>query len=98
MYRVLWSAIVSLRINTVRKRVDRTVHSNTSSSLDIHSSVKNSMLPKNVDYYEPIDDNLMVVCISAMLKVPDGTFSWKWFKSLAQRSDLNLVGSTWSPK
>ena len=36
--------------------------------------------------------------ISAMLKVPDGTFSWKWFKSLAQRSDLNLVGSTWSPK
>ena len=34
--------------------------------------------------------------ISAML--PDGTFSWKWFKSLAQRSDLNLVGSTWSPK
>ena len=26
--------------------------------------------------------------ISAMLKVPDGTFSWKWFKSLAQRSDL----------
>ena len=22
---------------------------------------------------------------------------WKWFKSLAQRSDLNLVGSTWSP-
>ena len=36
--------------------------------------------------------------ISVMLKVPDGTFSWKWFKSLAQRSDLNLVGSTWSPK
>ena len=39
--------------------------------------------------------------ISAMLKVPDmpdGTFSWKWLKSLAQRSDLNLVGSTWSPK
>ena len=36
--------------------------------------------------------------ISAMLKVPDGTFSWKWFKSLAQRSDLNLVRSTWSPK
>ena len=36
--------------------------------------------------------------ISAMLKVPDGTFSWKWFKSLAQRSDLNLVGSTWPPK
>ena len=36
--------------------------------------------------------------ISAMLKVPDGTFSWKWFKSLAQRSDLNLVGSTWSTK
>ena len=32
------------------------------------------------------------------LKVPDGTFSWKWFKSLAQPSDLNLVGSTWSPK
>ena len=31
-------------------------------------------------------------------KVPDGTFSWKWFKSLAQRSDLNLVGSTWSAK
>ena len=28
----------------------------------------------------------------------NGTFSWKWFKSLAQRSDLNLVGSTWSPK
>ena len=34
--------------------------------------------------------------ISAMLKVPDGIFSWKWSKSLAQRSDLNLVGSTWS--
>ena len=32
-----------------------------------------------------------------MLKVPDGTFSWKWFKSLAQHSDLNLVESTWSP-
>ena len=39
-----------------------------------------------------------VMTISAMLKVPDGTFSWKWLKSLAQRSDLNLVGSTWSPK
>ena len=37
-------------------------------------------------------------CISAILKVPDGTFSWKWFKSLTQRSDLNLVGSTWLPK
>ena len=36
------------------------------------------------------------VPISAMLKVPDGTFSWKWFKSLAQRSDINLVGSTGS--
>ena len=38
--------------------------------------------------------------ISAMLKVPvpDRTFSWKWFKSLAQHSDLNLVGSTWPPK
>ena len=35
--------------------------------------------------------------ISAILKVPDGTFSWKWVKSLAQRSDLNLIGSTWSP-
>ena len=42
-------------------------------------------------------DNYLLI-ISAMLKVPDGTFSWKWFKSLAQRSDLNLVGSTWSPK
>ena len=40
----------------------------------------------------------LVYTISAMLKVPDGTFSWKWFKSLAQRSDLNLVGSTWPPK
>ena len=26
------------------------------------------------------------------------TFSWKWFKSLAQHADLNLIGSTWSPK
>ena len=40
----------------------------------------------------------VTLSISAMLKVPDGTFSWKWFKSLAQRSDLNLVGSTWPPK
>ena len=45
----------------------------------------------------PIEED-NVWAISAMLKVPDGTFSWKWFKSLAQRSDLNLVGSTWSPK
>ena len=34
---------------------------------------------------------------NANAKVPNGTFSWKWLKSLVQRSDLNMVGTTWSP-
>ena len=48
-----------------------------------------------ISLFFPVQD---VLLISAMLKVPDGAFSWKWFKSLVQHSDLNLVGSTWSPK
>ena len=55
----------------------------------MHSNAKMELLRKRVrQQWYPI---------SAMLKVPDGSFSWKWFKSLAQRSNLNLVGSTWSP-